>query len=348
MRIEIGNHTVGYGQPCFIIAEAGVNHNGDFTLAKKLVDAAKETGVDCIKFQTYSTDKLVTEASPKPEYQKRDAPVNESQYQMLKKLELPHQDQAKLKKYTDAKGILFLSTPYDVDSTNFLVELKVQAIKISSADITNLPLLNDAAATGLPIILSTGMSTLGEVEEAVKTILDSGNNKLILLHCNFNYPADVGDVNLRAMITLRQAFQLPVGYSDHTPGHEVCLAAVALGAVVIEKHFTLDRNLPGPDHKASIEPSEMKELVSKIRKVEKALGTPVKRPSGAEIANRSISRRSITAAVNIPAGKTITAELLCMKRPGTGLEPKYISKLIGRKARYSIRKDELLDWGKVE
>ena len=348
MRIEIGNHTVGYGQPCFIIAEAGVNHNGDFILAKKLVDAAKETGVDCIKFQTYSTDKLVTRTSPKPEYQKRGAPVNESQYQMLKKLELSHEDQAKLKKYAEAKKILFLSTPYDVDSINFLVGLGVQALKISSADITNLPLLTHAAATRLPIILSTGMSTLGEVEEAVKTILDSGNNKLILLHCNFNYPADAGDVNLRAMTTLQQAFQLPVGYSDHTPGHEVCLAAVALGAVVIEKHFTLDRNLPGPDHKASIEPSEMKELVSKIRKVEKALGSPIKRPSGAEIANRAISRRSITAAIDIRAGETITLEMLCLKRPGTGLEPKYMANLVGRKARYRISKDEFLDWGKVE
>lgn len=346
--ISIGQKLVGKGQPCFIIAEAGVNHNGDMVLARKLIDAANEAGVDCVKFQTFSTEKLVTRTAPKPEYQKRGTPVAESQYKMLKSLELSYDHQRELKHYADSKGILFMSTPYDEESADFLVEIGVPAIKISSADLTNLPLLSHCGAKGVPIILSTGMSTLAEVEEAVAAIVDNGSPPLALLHCNFNYPANYEDVNLRAMTTLSLAFQLPVGYSDHTASYEVCLAAVALGAVIIEKHFTLDRNLPGPDHRASIEPKEMAGLVEGVRVVEKALGSPVKKPSGAEIANRSISRRSIVAVVNIRHGETIMRSMLCAKRPGSGLEPRYISSLVGRKARRNISKDEFLDWGKVE
>ncbi|MBI4287989.1 MAG: N-acetylneuraminate synthase [Chloroflexi bacterium] len=348
MRIEIRKKLLGDGDPCFIIAEAGVNHNGDFEVAKKLVDAAFEAGANAVKFQTFSTEKLVTQTAPKPEYQKRGTPARESQFSMLKSLELPLKQQRELKLYADRTGIIFLSTPYDEESVDFLVEIGAPALKISSADITNLPLLAYAASKGIPIILSTGMSTLGEVEEAVGAIRDAGSPPLALLHCNFNYPAAYEDVNLRAMGTLRQAFQVPVGYSDHTPGYEVCLAAVALGAVIIEKHFTLDRGLPGPDHKASIEPGEMRELVAGIRKVEKALGSPVKRPSGGEIPNRAISRRSIVAAVDIAAGATISREMLTAKRPGSGLQPAHIADLVGRKARYSMSKDELIDWEKVE
>lgn len=348
MKLRIGKKLVGVDEPCFIIAEAGVNHNGDVSLARKLVDAAVEAGVDCVKFQTFSTEKLVTLTAPKPEYQKRGPLASESQYRMLKGLELSHKDQEELKRYADQKGIVFMSTPYDEESADFLVNIGVPALKISSADITDLPLLAHCAAKGVPLIVSTGMSTLGEVEEAVSAIRQSGAPPLALLHCNFNYPANYEDVNLRAMTTLGRAFQLPVGYSDHTPGYDICLAAVALGAVIIEKHFTLDRNLPGPDHKASIEPGEMTELVTRIRRVERALGSPLKAPSGAEVANRTISRRSLVAAVDIRAGQTISREMVAVKRPGSGLEPKYLPGLVGRVARCDIHKDELLDWRKVE
>ena len=347
ITIKIADRLIGEGEPCFIIAEAGVNHNGDVNLAKKLIDVAREAGADAVKFQTFKAEELVTKSADKAEYQKKTTGTGETQYEMIKKLELPEEAHFELKSYADNHGIMFLSTPYDEGSADFLSRLGVVVLKISSADITNHPFLTHIAATNLPIILSTGMSTLGEVEEAIEAVTSNGNDKLILMHCNFNYPARVEDVNLRAMITLKQAFGFPVGYSDHTPGIEVALAAVALGAVAIEKHFTLDRNLPGPDHRASLEPGELKEMVASIRNVEKSLGSSIKRPFGEEAQNRAISRRSLVATTDIAAGMTITRDMIGIKRPGTGIPPKYLNTVEGSKALKSIRQDELITWDKV-
>ena len=346
--IKIGGRRVGAGEPCFIIAEAGVNHNGRLEMARRLVDIAVQAGADAVKFQTFKAEEVVTKNADKAAYQKETTGTQESQYEMIKKLELSEEKHVKLKGYADEQNILFLSTPYDKPSVDFLSQLGVTAFKISSADITNHPLLSHVAAKKLPIILSTGMSTLGEIEEALEVIANSGNNQVILLHCNFNYPARVEDVNLRAMVTLKQAFGFPVGYSDHTLGIEVSLAAVALGAVVIEKHFTLDRNLPGPDHRASLEPAELKEMVTKIRNIEKALGSGIKQPCGPEIENRLISRRSLVAGTNIKEGTIITREMLKLKRPGTGIPPKYFNNVVGSKAIKSIRQDELITWDMIE
>jgi len=345
MNVKISNRAVGVGEPCFIIAEAGVNHNGDVNLAKKLIDVAKEAGADVVKFQTFKAENVVTKGTEKANYQKKTTSMEGSQYDMLKKLELSEEDHFKLKDYADSQGIMFLSTPYDKESVDLLLELGVSAIKISSAEITNHPFLAHMAAKNLPIILSTGMSTLGEVEEAVEVIVNSGNEQIILLHCNFNYPTRVEDVNLRAMNTLKEAFGFPVGYSDHTMGIEVSLSAVALGAMVIEKHFTLDRNLPGPDHRASLEPTELKDMIVKIRNIERALGSAVKHPVGEEIQNREISRRSIVATVDIPQGTVITSDMLTAKRPGIGIPPKYVTALVGHKAVATIKKDNPIKWG---
>lgn len=346
-KVKIAGKLIGEGEPCFIIAEAGVNHNGNIDLARKLIVVAKEAGADAVKFQTFRAEELLTRSAEKAAYQKETTPSEESQYDMIKKLELSEKDFEELFTHAQNEGIMFLSTPYDKQSVDLLARLGVPAIKISSADITNHLLLSHAAAKKIPVILSTGMSTLGEVEEAVGVILNSGNEQIILLHCNFNYPARVEDINLRAMNTLRQAFNLPAGYSDHTMGIEVALAAVALGAVAIEKHFTLDRNLRGPDHRASLEPEELKEMVVKIRNVEQALGSPVKQPFGEEVQNREICRRSLVARVDIPMGTMITEEMLDAKRPGIGVSAKYAKSFIGRRAVSTIRKDELITWDKA-
>ncbi len=347
MNIKIANRSIGEDKPCFIIAEAGVNHNGDISIARQLIDAARQARADAVKFQTFTADKIVTHRAEKADYQKKTTGTDESQYEMLSKLELSERAHRELKDYAGIQGIMFLSTPYDKASVDLLVKLGIPALKISSAEITNHPLLSYAAGTKLPMILSTGMSTLGEVEDAIRVITDTGNEQLVLLHCNFNYPARMEDINLRAMSTLKQAFGFPVGYSDHTMGFEVSLAAVALGATVIEKHFTLDRNLPGPDHPASLEPAELKDMVTAIRNIEKALGSAVKRPSGEEIPNRKISRRSIVAAADISRGTVITEDMLDVKRPGTGIAPKHVTTLIGCKAVADIKKDELIAWNKV-
>jgi len=347
MRIKIGKRLIGGGKSCFIIAEAGVNHNGDIRLAKKLIDVAKESGADAVKFQTFITEKIVTKNASKANYQKIITGTKESQYQMLKKLELAQNDFLKLKKYADSENILFFSTPYDEESVEFLYKTRIPAFKISSADITNYPLLTTVAKKKLPIILSTGMSTLGEVKEAVNLIKETGNKKLILLHCNFNYPAKIEEVNLLAMKTLSQTFQVPVGYSDHTEGIEIPIAAVSLGACVIEKHFTLNKNLPGPDHKASLEPKELREMINKIRNIEKALGSPIKFPTKSERLNRRISRRSIVAAQNLSRGMIITPDKILVKRPGTGIPPKRIKNVIGRRVIKDIKLDELITWNKI-
>ncbi len=347
MRIKIGKRLIGEKKPCFIIAEAGVNHNGDIRLAKKLIDVAKKSGADAVKFQTFIAEKIVTKNASKANYQKRTTGTRESQYQMLKKLELAQDDFLKLKKYADSKNILFLSTPYDKGSVEFLYKIGALAFKISSADITNFPLLTTVAKKKIPIILSTGMSTIKEIRETVNLVKKEGNNQLVLLHCNFNYPAKIGEVNLRAMRSLEKNFKVPVGYSDHTEGIEVAVAAVALGACVIEKHFTLNKNLAGPDHKASIEPKEFKEMVRQIRNIEKALGSEKKFPTKSEIPNRKVSRRSIVAVKNIKKGEIIVPDMISVKRPGTGIPPSHFNEIIGKRVRIDIKVDTLVKWSQI-
>ena len=328
--------------PVFIIAEAGVNHNGSIASAKQLIDVAAEAGADAVKFQTFIAEEVVSTDAPKAEYQKQTTDASESQFDMIKKLELSKEDHQELMDYAKHKNILFLSTPFDEKSVDLLVELGVPLIKISSGEITNHPFLKYIAKKGLPIILSTGMSTLDEVAEAVSVIKNAGCKDLTLLHCTSNYPARMEDCNLLAMKTMADAFDVPVGYSDHTPGIYVPLAAAAMGACVIEKHFTLDKSLPGPDHMASLEPDELEEMVRGIRLVEKARGSSIKAPVESEFEVRDIARRSIVAKVDIPAGTVITENMLAFKRPGTGVAPKDVSTILGKKTRLFIKKDELI------
>jgi N-acetylneuraminate synthase len=331
----------------FIIAEAGVNHNGDINLAKKLIDAAKEANVDAVKFQTFKTEKIVGKFADMAEYQKENLKTQESQYEMIKKLELSYESFKELKHYCDEKEIMFLSTPDDEESLNFLIGLNVTMIKIGSTEITNLSYLKKISKKNLPIVLSTGMSTLGEVETALSTIYEEGNRNVTLLHATTDYPTQYEDVNLRAMVTLKSAFNVPVGYSDHTLEYEAAVAAVAMGAVVIEKHFTLDKNMEGPDHKASLNPEELNEFVIKIRNTEKLLGDGIKRPTKREKKIISQVRRSIVAANNLKKGTIITEEMLQIKRPGNGIKPEMISILIGRKLKRDIMEDELIKWDDI-
>ncbi|MFC1729980.1 N-acetylneuraminate synthase [candidate division KSB1 bacterium] len=344
--VSIGRKKIGKGQPTYIIAEAGVNHNGKLSLAKKLVDAAKAAGADAVKFQTYKTEKLITKKAPKPEYQTKNIGKKKSQFQMLKELELSEKEFKQLKKYCDKKKISFFSTPYDNESADMLDKLGVPAYKFSSIEVVNHPFIEYVLKKKKPLILSVGMSTMKEIAEAVKVARKTGYIKnLILMQCQFNYPARFEDVNLRAMTTIMKRFKLLTGYSDHTPGIIAPVAAVALGAVVIEKHFTLSRKLPGPDHKASLEPDELKEMVEAIRNTEKLLGSAVKKPFGAEKKNIKVSRKSIVAAKDIKKGEMMTIEKLAYKRPGKGLFPTYanINKILGRKARKNIKKDSLIE-----
>ena len=347
VKIKIGNKLIGEGEPCFVIAEAGVNHNGDIKLAKRLIDVAKKAGGDAVKFQTFKAEDVVTKNVALAEYQKKSIEKKESQLKMLKKLELSYEDFKKLKKYTDKKGIIFLSTPDTEEDAVFLKNL-VPAYKIGSGDLTNLPLLEKVAKKKKPIILSTGMSTLNEVREAVRVVKKQGNNKIILLHCTTNYPCPLEEVNLRAMQTLKKEFDLPVGYSDHTLGMIVPITAVALGAQVLEKHFTLSRDSLGPDHKASLEPKELKEMVIAIRKAEKALGVGIKKPTKSEEKIKGDARKSIVAMINIPKNTKITENMLIIKRPGIGIEPKYFDKVVGKIAKEYIKKDALIRFEKLK
>ena len=339
-RIKINDKLVGEGQPCFIIAEAGVNHNGDITLARELIRAAGDAGADAVKFQTFKAEDLVSDNAEKAPYQKLNTPENESQIEMLKKLELKNKDFKELSRYTGKRGMLFLSTPFDMKSVDLLEEIGVPAYKVASGEINDLPLLTYIAQQHKPVILSTGMSTPGEIKDALMTIRREGTRNIVLLHCVSNYPTKMEDINLRAMATLRLAFKVPVGLSDHTLGITVPIAAVALGACVIEKHFTLDKKLSGPDHKASLEPGELKAMVKAIRDVEKAMGNGIKKPVPDEEQNKIAARRSIVAQVVIPRGTVITREMLAIKRPGSGLEPRYINSIIGRKAKQNMKAGE--------
>ncbi len=346
--ISIAGREVGAAQPCFIIAEAGVNHNGDVRLARQLVDAAVRAGADAVKFQAFTAERLVTQDSPKADYQVRTTGGEESQLDMLRRLELSRRNHQELKDYCGQRGILYMSTPFDENNADFLTDLGVPVFKISSGDITNLPFLAHVACKGKPLIVSTGMATLGEVEAAVHTIEASSNDDVALLHCVSNYPANPSDVNLRAIQTMMTAFNLPIGYSDHTLGLEVALGAVALGACIIEKHFTLDRSLPGPDHQASSVPDELAALVSGIRKLEVALGHGRKEPASSEANMAAVARKSLVAARLIPAGSPLTEDLIAIKRPGTGLPPVMRSQLVGRVAKKDIQADTILSLDMID
>ncbi len=353
----------------YIIAEAGVNHNGSLQMARKLVRVAAEAGTDAVKFQTFKTEKLVCAMAPKAAYQMQTTDAAESQFKMLKGLELDKKAHRELIRYCDARGIQLLSTPFDLESLDLLTTtLKLPRIKISSSEITNAPLLLRAARSKIPIILSTGMSTLSEIETALGVLAfgyaENRNNPslqrfqkayasksgqrvlkdhVVLLHCTTEYPAPFEDIHLMAMDTMRSAFGLPVGFSDHTRGIAVAIAAVARGAVVIEKHFTLNRNLPGPDHKASLEPDELKAMVTSIRQVEAALGSSLKEPTDSEIKNRDIVRKSLVAARPIKKGHLLTAANLTAKRPGTGISPIHYWDMLGKNAGRTYRKDDLIE-----
>jgi N,N'-diacetyllegionaminate synthase len=329
----------------FIIAEAGVNHNGSTDLALRLIDTAKASGADAVKFQSFRADCLVVRSAPKARYQERVMGEAESQFEMLERLELDEKDHDLLIKHCRQVGIEFLSSPFDMQSADLLATKGVRLFKIPSGEITNFALLEHVARKGRPVILSTGMSTLGEVEEAV-AVLQGGEEaiELTLLHCVTEYPAPYAEVNLRAMQTLRTAFGLPVGYSDHTPGIEIAIAAVAMGACVIEKHFTMDRALPGPDHAASLEPAALKQMVASIRNVESALGTGVKAPALCELPNISVARKSVVAARSLTRGHRLTVEDLNIKRPGNGLPPKLLPVLIGRSLGTDVAEGVVITW----
>lgn len=328
----------------YVIAEAGVNHNGSVDLALQLVDAAKASGADAVKFQSFRADLLATRSAHKAAYQERTTAQSESQFEMLRRLQLDAAAHLTILEHCKKIGIQFLSSPFDEQSADMLEELNVPLYKIPSGEITNLPLLQHMAGKRKPLILSTGMCTLGEVEEAVHVLRDAGCVELTLLHCVTEYPAPYAEVNLRAMHTLKLAFGLPVGYSDHTPGIEIAIAAAALGAEVIEKHFTLDRSLAGPDHAASLEPLELQQMVTAIRHVEAALGSGIKAPAPCELPNISVARKSLVASCALPSGHRLEAGDLAIKRPGDGLAPKFLPVLIGRTLRVAIERDDKLNW----
>jgi len=331
-------------QRTLIIAEAGVNHNGDLALAKQLVDAAAEAGADLVKFQTFSSDRLVTQNAPKADYQTQAMGNTQSQFAMLKKLELSPQMHQDLMSYCGLKNIDFFSTGFDIESLNYLASLGLDRFKIPSGEITNLPYLRHVGVFGKSVILSTGMATLGEIEAALDVLESAGTPRshITVLHCNTEYPTPMQDVNLRAMCSIRDAFGVKVGYSDHTSGIEVPIAAVALGATVIEKHLTLDRNLPGPDHMASLEPDEFAAMVNGIRNIEQAMGDGIKRPSPSESKNKPIARKSLVASRAIRAGEVFTQDNVTAKRPGMGVSPMRWDEVIGRTAVRDFLADELI------
>jgi len=328
----------------FIIAEAGVNHNGSIELAYKLIDIAFQSGANAIKFQTFKAVNLALKNAEKAEYQKQNNNSHESQYDMLTKLELDVDDHKNLIDYCNKKGIIFLSSPFDIESINLLNELNLKIFKIPSGEINNLPYLRHIGSLGKEIILSTGMSTLLEIEEALKILIDSGTlkNNITILHANTMYPTPMEDVNLKAMQTIKNKFDIEVGYSDHTLGIEVDIAAVALGATIIEKHFTLDKQLEGPDHKASLNPNELSSMVQAIRNIEKAIGSPVKNPTLSEKSNRDIVRKSIVAKIDIIKGEVFSDKNLTTKRPGVGMSPMEWDSLIGKIATQNYKADDLL------
>lgn len=331
----------------YILAEAGVNHNGDIELAKKLIDVAKEANVDAVKFQTFITEKIVGKFAEQAEYQKENTGKSESQYDMVKKLELSFEDFKELKRYCEEKGVVFTSTPDEVESLDFLVNLGVPFIKVGSTEVTNLKYLREIAKRNLPIVLSTGMSTIGEVESALNVIYEEGNKDVTLLHATTDYPTMAEDVNLRAMVTLRDAFKVDVGYSDHTLGNEAAIAATTLGATIIEKHFTLDKSMEGPDHKASMDPEELKNFVKAIRNTEKLLGNGRKAPTKREQDIMKAARRSIVVTRPVKAGTMISQDIVDFKRPGNGIKPEFENIVMGRILKRDLKEDEPIQWSDI-
>jgi len=347
-KIRIQNKLIGEGEPTFIIAEAGVNHNGDVELAKKMVDVAKEAGADVVKFQTFSAEKLVTKDASMASYQSKNTGIEQSQQEMLKKLELNYEDFDELKKYCDKKEIIFLSTPHTEDAADYLDRL-LPAFKIGSGDLTNIPYLEKIAKKGKAMILGTGMGTLDEVQYAVNTVRSQGNDKIIILHCTTNYPCPYEEVNLKVINTLKQKVSnCAIGYSDHTLGILASLAAVAMGAAVIEKHFTVDKSLPGPDHRSSIDSDELSQLVSSIRRLETLFGSSDKKPTKSEQKIMKLVRKSIIATMDVPKDTVLTEEMLTIKRPGTGIQPKDVNKIIGKKTKSFIRKDQVINFEDIQ
>lgn len=344
-KIKIAGKTVGDGEPCFIIAEAGSNHDRKLSQAKELIDIATDSGADAVKFQTFLVDR--TWARVKREFMNIDVSGAKTPYDLYKKTELPREWQQELGDYARDKGIIFLSTPFDEEAVDQLDVLDVPAFKVASFELVHLPLLKHIARKVKPVILSTAMANLGEIEDAIEAIMEEGNDQIILLHCGAGYPLRAEDVNLAAMETLKKAFPYPVGYSDHTLGTAVAIAAVARGANVIEKHFTISRNLPGPDHPFALEPHELKAMVQGIREVEGAIGSPRKVVLDSELIHYQRGRRSLFAKVDIPKGTMITEDMLAILRPGIGLKPKYLNIVIGRKAQADIKAQEPITWDKI-
>jgi N-acetylneuraminate synthase len=343
LKIKIGNKYIGDYLPVFIIAEAGVNHNGSIKLALKLIDAAVAAGADAIKFQTFRAEDVATNSVKMAEYQKRNTDQAESQLEMLRKLELPDNFYKPLIKHCYDKKIIFLSSPHGgFNSIDLLQRLKIPAFKFGSGDLTNFPVLEYVAKFGKPMILGTGMATLDEVRDAIGVIKKVGNNKIIVLHCTTNYPCPPDEVNLRAMSTMKNKLSVLVGYSDHTDGIQVPVMASTLGACVIEKHLTLDKNMVGPDHKASLEPDELKKMVHAVRQVNVILGSYVKKPTKSEIKSIKVTRKSLVSLNVIKKGKKFTAKNVGIKRPGTGLPPGYYYQLIGKKAKRNIKSEILI------
>ena len=329
----------------FIIAEAGVNHNGSLEMALQLIDVAVAAGADAVKFQTFKAEKIIAVNAPKAEYQKETTGTDGSQLEMLRRLELDEPAHKRLFRYCKDKGILFLSSSFDLESIDLLNRLGMQIFKIPSGEITNLPYLRKLGGLNKKLILSTGMAGLGEIDDALDVLTRSGTplKNITVLQCNTEYPTPFEDVNLRAMLTIQHAFPgIAVGYSDHTTGTEIAIAAVAMGAMVIEKHFTLDRNMEGPDHRASLEPDELKSMVAAIRNIERAMGNGIKKPSSSELKNKPIARKSIVAAKPIMKGEVFTEENLTVKRPGTGISPMRWDKVMGQLAQKDYEKDELI------
>lgn len=328
----------------FVIAEAGVNHNGDIELAKKLVDMAKECGADAIKFQTFKAEESTGKCADKAEYQKKNDSTNESQFEMIKKLELPFESFSTIQDYCKEKNIIFISTPDGIESLDYLIDLDIPLIKVGSTEVTNLEFLKEVGRKNKPIILSTGMSTLGEVEKAIGAIFSTGNKNVMLMHCTTDYPTAIEDVNLKAMLTMKEAFKLPVGLSDHTLGFESAIAAIALGAEFVEKHITLNRDSKGPDHKASMPIQEFKQYVQYIRNTEKLLGDGIKKPTAKEISIINQARRSILAAKDLKKGTVLKSDMIVYKRPGYGINPELSYILLGRELKRDLKQDEVIEW----
>ncbi len=328
----------------FIIAEAGVNHNGDIAIAKKLIDVAAACGADAVKFQTFKADKLVSKNAQKADYQKLATGINESQYEMLKKLELDIDNHKELAAYCKLKNIMFLSTPFDHGSIDLLKNLELEIFKIPSGEITNLPFLRHIGRLNKKVILSTGMANIGEIEDALDILLESGTEKenITILHATTEYPTPMDDVNLRAMVTIGKTFKIAYGYSDHTVGIEIPIAAAALGASVIEKHFTLDKTMEGPDHKASLEPEELKAMVKAIRNIELAIGDGIKKPGKTEFKNKAVARKSIVACCNIKKGEVLNESNITIKRPGNGINPMRWDEMVGSIAQKDYQEDEMI------